>query len=702
MYVWNRFPFVRFSFAGILGILLYEYIPGLWTQPLASFTALILSYLLLWLLAIGIKRKRLTFFLGLSGLTLIGYLFGYIASINNEMDDPTHWRNVNGRIEAFEGIIVSDVLVKERTCRYTVETSAVLVDGQKIEVSGHLHLYVQRTDSVTNDINYGHEIWVKATPTQIAPPTNPEEFNYSAYVAKQQIHGQCFVAPEFVKVVGRNPKSAVLDKAYSLRAYLRAKVIDYIDDSDAQAIALALLIGVKDFLSEELTTAYASAGAMHVLAVSGLHVGILYMLLLFLLKPFEKRKGGKVMIAAISIFIIWSYTFVTGMSPSVLRAATMFSVFALSKAVMRDNNIYNSLGISAFVLLLYDPNLLFAVGFQLSFLAVTGIVYLQPRIYRMLYVSNRFLDVVWGITAVSIAAQISTLPLTVYYFNQFPTYFFLSNLVVIPGAMAIMVGGIVMLILGSIANGLGHFFGWILNLIIQLMNFLVEWVEQIPGSLITWLYLDSFQVWAVYAAMVLILLGLAHKSSFYLNVSLLVVCLVFCWEHYKIMDQTMRMELIVYDIGGTTAIDQIDGKTAKLYIDDLSNVDHEMLSFQIDPFRRANGLNSFSEGLTELRVINSSSGKVKCGELMGRRFLVVDSALNELDITAPIVTDVLIINNEALKSVTWLQEHFAFKEVIIGSDNSWRYSAWIQAELLKYGIKSHSLLRQGSWRKSDF
>ena len=702
MYVWNRFPFVRFSFAGILGILLYEYVPGLWTQPLASFTALILSYLLLWLLAIGIKRKRLTFFLGLSGLTLIGYLFGFIASINNEMDDPTHWRNVNGRIEAFEGIIVSDVLVKEQTYRYTVETSSVLVNGREIGVSGHLHLYLQRTDSVTNDINYGHEIWVKATPSQIAPPTNPEEFNYSAYMAKQQIHGQCFVAPEFVKVVGRNPQSAVLDKAYSLRAYLRAKVIDYIDDSDAQAIALALLIGVKDFLSEELTTAYASAGAMHVLAVSGLHVGILYMLLLFLLKPFEKRKGGKVMIAAISLFIIWSYTFVTGMSPSVLRAATMFSIFALSKAVMRDNNIYNSLGISAFVLLLYDPNLLFAVGFQLSFLAVTGIVYLQPRIYRVLYVSNRFLDVVWGITAVSIAAQISTLPLTVYYFNQFPTYFFLSNLVVIPGAMAIMVGGIVMLILGSIADGLGHLIGWILDLIIQLMNFLVEWVEQMPGSLITWLYLDSFQVWAVYAIMVLILLGITHKSSFYLNVSLLVVCLVLGWEHFKVMDQTYRKELIVYDIGGTTAIDQVDGKTAQLFVNDLSNVDHEMLRFQIDPFRRVNGLNSFSEGLSELRLVDSSFGKVKCGELMGHRFLVVDSVLNELEITAPIVTDVLIINNGALKSVTWLQEHFAFKEVIIGSDNSWRYSAWIQAELLKYGIKSHSLLRQGSWHKSDF
>lgn len=698
MYIWNRFPFVRFSMAGILGILLFEYFPELWDRPIWFVILLSIGYLILWFFEFVIKWKRVNFLLGVCGLTLITWIFGYISSSNNELNAPAHWRNVEGRIEAFEGRVVSDVLVKEKTYRYTVEVSHVLIEENTVQVSGQLHLYVQRADSVGLGIKYGHVLRVKATPSQIAPPTNPEEFNYSAYIAKQHIHGQCFVSPEFVNVVSLNPKSVVLEKAYELRAHFRSQIIKYIDDPDAQAIALALLIGVKDFLSEELTTAYASAGAMHVLAVSGLHVGILYMLLLFLMKPMEKMKGGKVLIAIISISIIWAYTFVTGMSPSVLRAATMFSVFAVSKAVLRDNNIYNSLGISAFVLLLYDPNLLFAVGFQLSFLAVTGIVYLQPRIYRMLYVRNRFLDIVWGITAVSIAAQIATLPLTVYYFNQFPTYFFLSNLVVIPGAMMIMVGGIVMLVIGSITDGLGHLIGWLLDWVIQLMNYLVQWVEQIPGSLITWLYLDIIQVWMVYVAMVLILLGLAHKSSFYLNASLLSICFVFGLQYSKAMDQLRRKELIVYDIGGTTAIDQIDGNTAMLHVNNLPNVDREMLRFQIDPFRRANGLNSFSEGLSQLADVTTSGGNIKCGSLLGLRVLVLDSLLNGRNITTPLMTDVLVINNESVKSVAWLKENFTFSHLIIGSDNSWRYSSWIQTELTKNGIASHSLLRQGSWR----
>jgi competence protein ComEC len=489
-----------------------------------------------------------------------------------------------------------------------------------------------------------------------------------------------------------------LDKAFEVRRILRNRIERYIPDEETRAIALALLVGVKDHLSEDLKTAYASAGAMHVLAVSGLHVGILYIILLGILKPLEKRKGGNVLIAVLAIVVIWGYTFVTGMSPSVLRAATMFSVFATSKAIDRESNIYNSLGIAAFILMAYNPNLIFEVGFQLSFLAVTGIVYLQPKIYHLLYVHNRFLEKVWMITAVSIAAQISTLPLTIYYFHQFPTYFFLSNLVVIPGAMIIMVGGIGMLVIGSIIDSIGIALGWILNGIIWCMNWLVQLVEQIPGSLITWLYFDGVQMLLVYGVMVLLLLGLYHKSSFYLNFSMVCWGLFFIWGHVERVKQLEIRELVIYDVAGTIAVDQIARGSAELYVGTMSEVNHELLRFQIDPFRRANGFEPFETSLKSFKTLESTNGALKYAELMGMKILVLDSFNTKLKIQEPLEADILIVNNQPVKSVKWLLESFEFDLLIIGSDNSYYYSGWLQREIAEQGIQAHSLLLDGSWR----
>jgi competence protein ComEC len=571
-------------------------------------------------------------------------------------------------------------------------------DSVEVQVKGLLHLYVSKKDSMAHPLLYGDIVQVLGVPSAIAPPTNPEEFNYSAYVARQQIHGQSFVPADRLVVIGHNPPYRVLEMAYELRAHLQAQTLRYISDPDAQAIALALLIGIKDFLSEDLTTAYASAGAMHVLAVSGLHVGILYMLLLLLLKPLEKRKGGAVLIAVLSVVVIWAYTFVTGMSPSVLRAATMFSVFAIAKPMSRSNNIYNSLGISAFILLLWDPNLLYAVGFQLSFLAVTGIVYLQPLIYRLLYVRNKYLDKIWVITAVSIAAQISTLPLTIYYFNQFPTYFFLSNLVVIPGAFLIMIGGIAMHIVGSMADGLGVVVGFLVDHLIQLMNYLVLLVEQIPGSLITWLYFDSVEVWGVYIFIVLFLIGFYHRSSLYLGTGLICLIVLFGRDMHRDWVYAQRRSLIVYDIKGTAAVDVVIGSNATLFVENDKVIDHDLLRFQIDPFRRANGLPPYQQGMEGFDQVIIPSGKMKLGMPGGVRVLILDAKPTDVNIHTPIETDILIVNNHSAPYTQWLLDHFRFETLIIGSDNSWGYSRRVKSELAEIGVQAHSLLDDGSFQ----
>ena len=698
MYTWNRFPFVRFSFAGISGILLFQKFPAWWLEPFLPFSILI-GVLIMTTLGGRLARYSLTSFpKGLISLLVISFSFGWISKANQSLSDPLHWRHCQERIKAFEGMVVSDVLNKSSTKRYSVRIMEVTFENGSAEKNGKLHLYVKKT-SDNQEITYGDVVRVYASPSEIPPPTNPEGFNYSAYVGRQQIHGQCFVGPERVDVIGHNSDLPVLDYAFKVRNVLKNRIEHYLPNTETQAIALALLVGVKDFLSEDLKTAYASAGAMHVLAVSGLHVGILYMILLGFLKPLEKRKRGNVLIAIIAILVIWCYTFVTGMSPSVLRAATMFSVFATSKAIARESNIYNSLGISAFILMMLDPNLIFEVGFQLSFLAVTGIVYLQPKIYGLLYAKNYVLDKVWMITAVSIAAQISTLPLTIYYFHQFPTYFFLSNLVVIPGAMIIMIGGIGMLALGSLMDFLGVAIGWMLHWIIWFVNWIVQLVERIPGSLITWLYFDELQMFLVYGTLILALLGLFHKSSFYLNASLLLVGFFFVWGFLQESRQLRKKELVIYDIAGTVAIDEISGRSATLYVGSKKKVDSELLSFQIDPFRRASGLDPFEKDLKEFEKLIITAGAVKYGTLLNTKFLVLDSFLTNLEINPSLKTDILLLNNQPVKNADWLIRNFDFDQLIIGSDNSYYYTKWLQRELDKRNISSHSLLIEGSWRR---
>ena len=699
MYTWTRFPFVRFSFAAIVGILIYEIYPFFWATPLTSFFILIGLLAISSMLLLFMKFSLLSFIFGLISLTMISFSFGWISKSNQSIQHPEHWRHSTEKIIAFEGIVVSDVLDKTSTKRYSVRVTTVKFKNESRSKNGQLHLYVKKTDH-DQIISYGDIVRVFASPYEIPPPTNPEEFNYSAYVGRQQIHGQCFVASDRVAVVGHSPDWTVLDYAFKVRNVLKNRIEHYLPGAETQAIALALLVGVKDFLSEDLKTAYASAGAMHVLAVSGLHVGILYMILLGFLKPLEKRKGGNVIVAAIAILVIWSYTFVTGMSPSVLRAATMFSVFATSKAIARESNIYNSLGIAAFILMMFDPNLIFEVGFQLSFLAVTGIVYLQPKIYGLLYAKNYVLDKVWTITAVSIAAQISTLPLTIYYFHQFPTYFFLSNLVVIPGAMIIMIAGIGMLALGSLMDMMGVVIGWFLHGIIWFMNWIVQLVEQIPGSLITWLYFDELQMFLVYGTLILILMGFFHRSSFYLNAALISLGFFFTWGYLEQSRQLHRQELVIYDIAGTVAIDQISGKSAALYVNEKKKVNYELLRLQIDPFRRASGLNPFEENLQEFEKLEITNGAVKYGTLLNNKVLVLDSFLTNLEIKPPLVTDILLLNNQPVKNVDWLLRNFDFDLLIIGTDNSYYYTKWIQRELASRDIASHSLLLDGSWKKT--
>ena len=216
---------------------------------------------------------------------------------------------------------------------------------------------------------------------------------------------------------------------------------------DELAIINALLLGQRQDISKELTANYSKAGAIHILAVSGLHVGVILWMFSFVLKPLERYKRGKGIKLALVLLFLWFFALLAGMSASVTRAVTMFSAIAIGQFFNKRNAIEQSLIFSMFLLLLLKPLFLFDVGFQLSYLAVFGIIWVQPVFYQLWKPKYYIIVKGWQLFTVSLAAQIGVLPLSLFYFHQFPGLFFVSNLLIIPFLGIILSTGIIVLVL---------------------------------------------------------------------------------------------------------------------------------------------------------------------------------------------------------------------------------------------------------------
>lgn len=231
---------------------------------------------------------------------------------------------------------------------------------------------------------------------------------------------------------------------------------------------------------------------MHILAVSGLHVGIIFIILSKLLFFLERHKYGKILQSALIILILIFYAMLTGLSNSVIRATIMFIFICFGRMFTRQVNIYNTLSASAFIMLLYNPYSIMDVGFQLSYLAVISIVFFQPKIYSLLNLRYKFPDYIWQLVSVAIAAQIATFPLTIHYFNQFPVYFILSNILIIP-FVSIIIYGALILFCFSFSTNISYIIAKGLQLITLVLNKNVEFIKDLPLSKIDSLIIDKFK-----------------------------------------------------------------------------------------------------------------------------------------------------------------------------------------------------------------
>jgi len=488
---------------------------------------------------------------------LVSFCIGLGAiTLKNQLNNKKHYSNqlqFSDSIPAVALISIDGVL-KSTTYYDKYEAEVTQLNDQK--AIGKILVNIQK-DRTKRQLQVDDRLAVKLVFSTIAEPLNPYGFNYKKYLQLQQIHHQIYGdTSQFLRLPKTN--QTIKGIAANIREKINVALIQYGFKNDELAVVNALLLGQRQHLTSELQQSYIGAGAIHILAISGLHIGIILLILSAVFKPLHYFKHGKLAASIIIITILWLYAIIAGLSPSVVRAVAMFTAIAIAMRVNRPSSTYKTLVISMFFLLLFNPYYLFEVGFQLSYLAVFSIVWIQPKLYNLWKPKWWLLDKIWQLLTVSMAAQIGVLPLSLYYFHQFPGLFFVSNLVIIPVLGIILTAGIVIIIL-SVLQIAPQFLVDAFIFVIRQMNHFVSWVAQQEIFIIQQISMSFLLMVAFY---LLLFFGLkwTEKKVFYrfvlVLISIVMLQTVFIFEKYTAQSAD---EFIVFNQSKASTVGKRNG-----------------------------------------------------------------------------------------------------------------------------------------------
>lgn len=581
---WNELPFVRLLIAFVSGILLAVNIPTLIDYNFSWLTAILfLVFIFLWKSKISFQYR---FLKGIPSLALL-LLFGVsVVKLHTEINHNNHFSHVNGDYILIK--LSESPKKKQQTIKVIGEVIAVKGKSDWIKTKGKLLVYLLKNNH-SSELCYGDIIVCKSKIVETPTPKNPHEFNYKKYLAFHQIYNQTYLGEHNWINLHKNESNSILAFSYSLRNYFLRLIADAKITGDEFAIGSALILGYEDNLSNEVIGSFAATGALHVLSVSGLHVGIVFLVLNFLLQFLGESKVARVSKFIIALLGLWIYALITGMSPSVWRAATMFSLISIGKFYNKDVSTINIIGCSAFILLCINPFMITEVGFQLSYLAVIGIVTIHPKLYALLNFKNRLWDNVWSISCVSVAAQFITFPLGLLYFHQFPNYFLFSNLIVIPLSTLILYGGLLLLVVAKIPFA-GMLVSKFLFALLWLLKSIVSFFEHLPFAIIDGITISTFEALLLYTILIGVLIYSIQKQMATLKITI-GLCLIFLFiQIIEKVDQKFQQKVVFYAINKHSAIDITLGENNFTIFDSALFFNKDKIRFHITPNRNYLGI----------------------------------------------------------------------------------------------------------------
>ena len=571
----SNYPLIKILFPYIIGIIwgYYGSFSLEFCRILMTIIGIILLFSMVFIRFRHYKWQSLKTF-----LIIVGFLFAGMAAtiLRISPHRSESQKHVLSHETCWTARIINFPVEREKSMKTVVE---ILQSASGQPLREKMLLYVQK-DSSAQKLRYGDLLFVSFMPDEISPPKNPDAFDNQKYMSRKSIFYTGYVRNGHWEKIGRKVPNLFREVSRRMQQRLSQTFVLTGMSGREYDIIRAILLGDDDTMEPDLKASYAAAGVSHILCVSGMHVGIIFMIIDFILKPLDLFRSTRIVKTVLLVCIIWLYAGITGLSPSVTRSATMFTFVSAGTLMRRSTNVIHSLLASLFILLTINPLLLFEVGFQLSYGAVFGIVWFQPLIAGLLSCRTKIGNYFWELLSVSVAAQIGTFPISIYYFGQFPNYFILANLSVITLSFIVMITGILLLAV-SWVPGLAGWGAWLLTREIRLMNGIIGGIEGLPGALTTGIDFSVPQVLFLYICIISIYLLFQFRRRWIFWVAYGSFALFsFCFGIRKTV--LMRQEEVtVYAIRGVSALDFCHRQQAILFSDSIHSEEDSLYDYSI-------------------------------------------------------------------------------------------------------------------------
>lgn len=671
-----QFPLAKITLWFVFGILLF---PFLKTTPPIAFILTVSGFCLV--LLCYIFKSKIAFYSSLFGIAVLlnSFFIGLSsASIHKENYSTNHFSKYLNEVEnGFNATILLTEKLKntQKNYRYVAEFKSI----QKKKVNGKIIFNITKKEKYIS-LPIGSILFIKGVYYKNKKPFNPNQFDYGNYLEHKEIYGQVYSKTNDVKIIGSQSSLRYYFSNYREKLITNLKKTSLSENS--LTVVVALLLGQKHDMSPVIMKEYQAAGAVHILAVSGLHVGIIMYFLLFLLKPMPNTKRANWIKVILIILTLWAFALLAGLSPSIVRSATMFSFLTVGMNIKRTVNIYHTLLVSMLLILLISPSFIYDIGFQLSYLAVFFILLLQPILKSIWKPKNKILNYFWDIITVSTAAQIGVMPLSIYYFHQFPGLFFLTNMIVLPLLSVIMAIGILVLVL-SVIGTVPHFLVQILDLLLKIMNNFIHTIASFDSFTFQNIPFTKEMLWLFYLMIVTLIFWIKKPNFKRISLALMCVILLQVVFIYQKKEVIKSAEGIVFNQKKGSIISERIGNNVSLFANDSirKNI-HENVTFQSYLVGNFSDLKN-KNNIPDLLFINS------------KKIVVIDST----GIYNPTINpDILIITQSPKLNLERLLLTLKPKVIIADGSNFKTYSKRWEETCRKQKIPFHNTHEKGFYK----
>jgi competence protein ComEC len=685
--IYKTIPVLRLLLPLIAGILLQFHL-NIAQLPFYITGVVGLIIFLVYQLLSTAKRFALQWLSGLA-ITLVFVAVGGIMSFVKNIEHNPQWIGKYYQPKLPVKLTLQEPIVeKQKSFKALAKAEAILVNGKWKEVSGDILLYF-RKDSTKPNLQYGAQIVIAQNLMPIINAGNPGGFNYARYCSFQNISYQAFLNDDGFITLPTTSTNWFDGVLIAARTKVLSILRDKIKDPDQLSVAEALLIGYRDDLDRDLVQSYSNTGVVHIIAISGLHLGMIYGLLILLFKPFTKHKWSKIVKPLVILFVLWGFSFIAGAAPSILRSAVMFTFIVIGESIGRRSTMYNSLAASAFLLIVINPFSLWDVGFQLSYTAVLSIVVFQQYINRWFYSENKLLKGLWSLNAVTLSAQILTLPIVLYHFHQFPTMFLFTNIFAVPFSGLVLYAELLLLVTYFIPY-VGAFVGKTVGWGVAIMNSFIEQVNTLPFSVWPSLQISIPQATILYFSILGFGWWLIEKNRKGVLVGLACFAGFIGLRSIDFIQRNQQQKLIVYNIPSHTAIDLIEGRNYQFIGDSILTEDGFLRNFHIKPSRVLHRISPADS----LQNFSLNNNLISCN---GKSILIIDEAFAVPQLQQKIKVDAIVITKNPKIYLNRLSTIFDCNQYIFDSSNPFWKTAYWEKDADSLHLRHHSTATDGAF-----